>query len=124
MPYLYLFITKLTYFVRYSIMVFFLAKHPEVQEKLREEVLLHLPTENDRLKLNALEKMPYMAGVIKEGLRLHPPAIGTVRQIDGPVEIGDYRIEKTALYFAVNSVMQTSSRYVKVNIYVILIQII
>ena len=100
-------------------MVFFLAKHPEVQEKLREEVLLHLPTENHKLKLNALEKMPYMAGVIKEGLRLHPPAIGTVRQIDGPVEIGEYRIEKTALYFAVNSVMQTSSRYVKVNISVI-----
>jgi hypothetical protein len=81
---------------------------------LREEILLHLPTEQSKLKLNALEKMPYLTGVIKEGLRLHPPAIGTVRLIDGPMELNGFRIEKPALYFAVNSIMQTSSRYIKV----------
>ena len=64
--------------------------------------------------MNALEKMPYLTGVIKEGLRLHPPAIGTVRLIDGPMELNGFRIEKPALYFAVNSIMQTSPRYIKV----------
>ena len=59
--------------------------------------------------------MPYLIGVIKEGLRLHPPAIGTVRLLDGPIELNDYRIEKRALYFAVNSIMQTSSQYIKVR---------
>ena len=60
--------------------------------------------------------MPYLTGTIKEGLRLHPPAIGTVRVINGPFELNGFRIEKPCLYFAVNSVMQTSSRYIKVHI--------
>ena len=91
-----------------------IAKHPEVQEKLRAEIKVHLPVDDSKLKLNSLEKMPYLAGVIKEGLRLHPPAIGSARVLEGPIELNGYHIEKTALYFAVNSVMQTSSRYVKV----------
>ena len=91
-----------------------IAKNPEVQEKLREEIQVYLPSDDSRLELNSLDKMPYLAGVIKEGLRLHPPAIGTARVLEGPVELNGYNIEKTALYFAVNSVMQTSSRYIKV----------
>ena len=60
--------------------------------------------------------MPYLKGAIKEGLRLHPPAIGTVRVIEGPFELNGFRMEKPCLYFAVNAVMQTSSRYIKVRI--------
>ena len=59
--------------------------------------------------------MPYLSGAIKEGLRLHPPAIGTVRVIPGPFELNGFRIEKDCAYFAVNAVMQTSSRYIKVH---------
>ena len=66
--------------------------------------------------------MPYLTGVIKEGLRLHPPAIGTVRLIDGPMELNGFRIEKPALYFAVNALMQTSARYIKV-VYTIILYI-
>ena len=97
-----------------STTIFKTAKHPEVQEKLREEIVLHLPSETSNLKLNALEKMPYLTGVIKEGLRLHPPAIGTVRRIEGPMELNGFHIDKPALYFSVNAVMQTSSKYIKV----------
>ena len=81
---------------------------------MRNEILLHLPNDDSKLELNSLDKMPYLTGVIKEGLRLHPPAIGTARVLEGPVELNGYYIEKQALYFGVNSVMQTSSRYVKV----------
>ena len=81
---------------------------------MHQEILLHLPNQDSNLATNTLEKMPYLRATIKEGLRLHPPAIGNARVIEGPVELNGYLIDKTCTYFAVNAVMQTSSRYLKV----------
>lgn len=44
--------------------VFMLAKHPEVYERLKKELAEPHPTEDD------LQSLPYLRGVIKEGLRL------------------------------------------------------
>lgn len=74
--------------IRDNVSVFFLAGHettatalgwtlamlvtnPEVQQKARKEVFEKVP--ND-LTLDALKELPYIDGLMKEGLRIYPPA--------------------------------------------------
>ncbi len=69
-----------------------LAQHPEVEAKLHEEldtVLAgHAPTMDD------LKNLPYTARVIKESMRLYPPAFGFSRVAIEDTTIGDYDIPK------------------------------
>ncbi|KAJ7873197.1 cytochrome P450 [Mycena leptocephala] len=46
-----------------------LATYPEVQEKLRAEIL----TASEQLNYDALVSLPYLDGVVREVLRLYPP---------------------------------------------------
>ena len=46
-----------------------LAKNPQVQEKLYQEILGQLPSKESRMDRKTLEKMPYLKAVIKETLR-------------------------------------------------------
>lgn len=67
-----------------------LATHPDVQAKLdreHEEVLGGEPPE-----LSDLDRLTYTEQVIKESLRLYPPAYVLFRQTAEDVEIGGYRI--------------------------------
>lgn len=69
-----------------------LARHPEIAAKVREEVDAVLqgrkPTYADLLRLT------YTLRVIKETLRLHPPAYFTGRAPLEDVELGPYRVRK------------------------------
>jgi len=56
--------------------LFALAQAPEVQHKLREE-LLTVPTENPTM--DELNELPYLDAVIRETMRVHAPVIGTQR---------------------------------------------
>ncbi|KAJ7859176.1 cytochrome P450, partial [Mycena olivaceomarginata] len=51
-----------------------LAQHPEVQTKLREEILAA-----DSSEIDAIEALPYLDAVTREGLRLHPSVRDTHR---------------------------------------------
>jgi cytochrome P450 family 12 len=46
-----------------------LAKNPDKQEKLREEVLKVMPDKSTPLTAEALNNMPYLRAVVKEGIR-------------------------------------------------------
>ncbi|KAJ7328398.1 cytochrome P450, partial [Mycena albidolilacea] len=54
-----------------------LAKHPEVQEKLRAEILathcIQTPPTPELLDHDSLVALPYLDGVVREILRLYPP---------------------------------------------------
>jgi cytochrome P450 len=71
-----------------------LAQHPEIEAKLHEEV--------DRVlggraaTLEDLPNLPYAAMVVKETLRLYPPAWGVTRDVVEDVELGGYVIPKDA----------------------------
>ena len=73
---------------------FLLAQHPEVVAKLSEELGTVLagraPTTED------IPKLTYTDWIVKESLRLYPPAYGIVRESLNDVEIGGYTIPKGA----------------------------
>lgn len=55
-----------------------LAQHPEVQSRLREEV--RGCKRGEELSAAVLDSMPYLQAVLREVLRVHPPAIHNFRQ--------------------------------------------
>lgn len=56
--------------------LFALSKAPEVQQKLREEIL-NIPTENP--SMDELSELPYLDAVVRETMRVHAPVPVTVR---------------------------------------------
>ena len=69
-----------------------LARHPEAAEKLRIEVDTVLagraPTFED------LPRLSFTDGVVREALRLYPPAWALLREVTEDCEIGGYRVPK------------------------------
>ncbi|KAH7910527.1 cytochrome P450, partial [Hygrophoropsis aurantiaca] len=56
--------------------LFALTQHPEVQAKLRQELLT---VESETPSMDELLALPYLDGVVREALRVHPPVPGTIR---------------------------------------------
>jgi len=75
-----------------SYCIYLLAKNPEEQEKVIEEVDRNSGSEP--LTHDDLEKFPYVQAVIDEALRLFPPAPGTHRVAEEDVQVGKYVIPK------------------------------
>lgn len=75
-----------------------LTQHPEIQNKLREEVAAVLPADlviDPTVELAAiLEQLPYLNGIMHETLRLYPTVPMTMRQAICDTHIGDQFIPK------------------------------
>lgn len=70
---------------------FLLSQHPEVMKKLCleiDQVLGSAPPTIEQLK-----EMPYLDSIVKESLRLMPPAPLSARLVAEPVELGGYLLE-------------------------------
>jgi cytochrome P450 len=71
---------------------YLLARHPEIRQRLEDEVdhVLggHVPT------VDVLPRLPYALQVIKESMRLYPPAYIVVRRATRDVSIGPYAVRK------------------------------
>lgn len=74
--------------------LYLLSKHPDVERRLYDEIttVLHgrAPTSDD------VRALPYTERVLKEAMRLYPPAWTTGREAGEDVEIGGYLIPKGA----------------------------
>lgn len=71
-----------------------LAKNPEKQEKLREE-LKSLPVDaNGKLTPTSFLKAPYMRACSKEVMRLSPLIAGNVRAAGKDLVISGYKVPK------------------------------
>lgn len=83
-----------------SWMWYLLARHPEVQERVREEAAAVL---NGRPpSLEDLTRLPYARAVVEETLRLYPPAWGMTRQAIGDDELGGYHIPGGSFVFLIS----------------------
>ena len=71
-----------------------LAKNPDKQEKLREEILTILPEKNSKLTPTSFDSVPYLRAVIKESLRVQPVTNGNTRTLNHDTVLQGYRVPK------------------------------
>jgi cytochrome P450 len=72
-----------------SYALFLLAHHPEIQDRARAEALAL-----DALDVKSPEKTPFLAAVIRETMRLYPPAWAIGREPVRDVVVGDYSLRR------------------------------
>lgn len=78
--------------------MYYMATNPEVQEKLRQEVISVLPTLNTSLTTEAIENMPYLKASIKEVMRLSPIASGSWRKTSKDLVVSGYQLQAGVSY--------------------------
>lgn len=71
-----------------------LAKNPDKQDILREEVLKCLPTRESQLTSDSLNNMSYMRACLKEALRISPVIAGNARQTGRDLVLSGYQVPK------------------------------
>lgn len=85
------------------------ARHPEVEARLAEEVREVL---GDRLPAAGdIGRLPRLRAAIQESMRLYPPAWGIGREPVEDVELGGFRIEKGTQIFMVPWVTHRDPRF-------------
>ncbi len=88
---------------------YLLGQHPEIERHLAEEIRYtldgRLPTLGD------LPKLPYLEMVIKESMRLYPPAWTTSREAQVDIELGGYTIPKGSIIMTVMYVLHHDPRF-------------
>jgi cytochrome P450 len=88
---------------------FLLAQNPEKEEALHAELRSVL---GDRAPTAAdLPRLPYTETVVKESMRLYPPAWGIGRRAIRDVELGGYRIPAKTNFFLLQWVTQRDARF-------------
>jgi cytochrome P450 family 12 len=78
----------------YQTTLYCLAKNPEKQQRLRDELIKILPSKDDRMTVDNMRNLPYLRAVIKEGLRHYPPTVGSARKIDHDLVLSGYKVPK------------------------------
>lgn len=73
---------------------YLLAKHPEVQSKLRDEIHEHISSLNNDVDDSIIDQMPYLHAVCQEVLRLYPPVPVTLREAVQDTSIQGQPIQK------------------------------
>jgi len=82
-----------------SMMSYFLAKHPEWQQKVREEAGIIDLSKN--IKVSDLRQLEHTGHVMKEALRLHPPLTTVVRKLEKSISVEGLDIPKNTIVSAV-----------------------
>lgn len=76
------------------IALYLLAKNPEKQDILREELRTLLPNANAPLVAQNLQNIPYLRACIKESMRITPIVTGTMRATGRDLVLSGYRVPK------------------------------
>lgn len=82
--------------------LFCLGNHPDIQEKVHEELHDIFGDSNDSATTKEISNLKYLDRVIKEALRLYPSAPGFLRKLSEDIQIDEYMIPKGCV-IALNS---------------------
>jgi cytochrome P450 len=75
-----------------------LCAHPEIQQKLREEIKEKQKALSlSRLPITEIYQLPYLDSVIKETLRIYPPVIAVLRQVKNSFKIDEIKVSPNQL---------------------------
>ena len=85
-------------------MLYLLAKNPEVQSRVRNEVLSVLPDDCE-LDNSALQQLHLLRSTMKETLRLYPVLISTGRILEQDVTLSGYHVPANTALMVMNYVM-------------------
>ncbi|KAI8115282.1 Cytochrome P450 CYP12A2 [Lucilia cuprina] len=95
-----------------------MAKNPDKQQKLREEVLKVLPHKDSEFNENSIKNMPYLRACIKESLRYYPLIVGNARVPVEDVVVSGYRVPKgTQVSMCATSLTRDGKHYPHPNEY-------
>ncbi|KAI3321419.1 cytochrome P450 [Xylariaceae sp. AK1471] len=75
-----------------SRIMFFLKYYPEALEKLRQELRAAMPSSDGKIPNIELQQLPYLTGVVYEGLRLSPIMIRLPRIVQTPMPYKEWVI--------------------------------
>eukprot|EP00798_Chlamydomonas_sp_ICE-L_P004446 gene4446-14596_t len=101
-----------------------IARHHDVQAKIHKELeennLLHRKGKpaTGSLEFDNLASFPYFNAVLKECMRFHPVAGGTVRQTETETVIGDYVLPpKTVVWIPMLGLMRSSGNWAQPEVF-------
>ena len=85
--------------------VYYLARNPDKQDKLRQEIRKFLPSLSDPITPDIISKMPFMRACVREGMRLTPLSVGIGRVTTAEETIiRNYSIPKGTMVITHNQV--------------------
>ncbi|XP_023344152.1 probable cytochrome P450 49a1 [Eurytemora carolleeae] len=64
-------------------------------------------------ELTRTQNPNYLKAVVKETMRLYPPAVGNIRQLSVPLELGEYSLEPGTVYILAHQIMSRNPEYVR-----------
>ncbi|XP_041976410.1 cytochrome P450 302a1, mitochondrial-like [Aricia agestis] len=96
-----------------SFVLYHLAKNPESQDKLFNDILTLLPNKDMDITPETLSKAVYLKSCVKESLRLNPVAIGVGRVLQDDLILKGYLIPKGTVIVTQNMVASRLPQYVK-----------
>ncbi|KAH8394653.1 hypothetical protein KR222_000876 [Zaprionus bogoriensis] len=74
--------------------IYQLARNPDKQQRLFEELKQAFPTRDAQINQHVLEQMPYMRACVKETLRMRPVVIANGRSLQSDAVISGYHVPK------------------------------
>ena len=86
-----------------------LAKHPEEQRRLREEILAAMG--DGEIGADVMERVPRMKWVLSESMRVLPPVWTVGRQNQRAIELGGYRLKAKCTVLAPQWVLHRDKRW-------------
>ena len=94
-------------------MLYLLAKNPDKQEKLRQEIFNILPTKDTALTDDKLKHIPYLRACMKEANRCYSVASGMARETGQNLVLNGYRIPKGTNLLMTTKLLMQDDKYFK-----------
>lgn len=111
------------FFLNFSLDIFFqtssaftgalylLAKNPDKQEILRNEIRAILPDKDSSFTIEKMTRLPYLRACIKESQRIFPTINGNVRGAGQDIVLDGYQIPKGTLVVMLSPDLQMDDKY-------------